>query len=176
MIYVDIFISNKWMIINVTYDHSMWCYHSLTFLPNPKPPLPKGNHGVTMWQLHLALSSLTACWFPVPMFQWQKLRANTWHGFQTNGKNTSHFGARLNILRPGKHWFYCPENGHGTYKLTLSEIFQTCIFKFLLIFKGVLSILNRYGLQALVASEMATIRAVAIYLSFIRGKMFWLRL
>ena len=119
MVYVDIFISNKWMIINVTYDHSMWGYHSLTFLPNPKPSLPKGNHGVTMWQLYLALSSLTACWFPVPMFQWQKLRANTWHGFQANGKNTSHFGARLNILGPGKHWFYSPENGHGTYKLTL---------------------------------------------------------
>ena len=32
MVCVDIFIANKWMIINATHDHNMWCYHSLTFL------------------------------------------------------------------------------------------------------------------------------------------------
>lgn len=42
---------------------------------------------------------------------------------------TEYFGERKTLI-------LSPKNGHGTYKLTLSEIFQTCIFKFHVSFQG----------------------------------------
>ena len=92
-----------WHIIIVSMDHkymllilptSRWLqmlsmsvlyYQAHPSSQNPKPPLPKRSDGDTMWQLQLVLSSPTACWFPVPVFQWQKLRANTWHVWKKKG-------------------------------------------------------------------------------------------
>ena len=67
------------------------CYLWLCDATIPSPFFPKPKTSINMWQLHLALSSPTACWFPVPVFQWQKLRANTWHGFSNKGNTNKWF-------------------------------------------------------------------------------------